>query len=335
MTEAECTAAGLEYITADDLFIPYNDEAPDLGAFELDGIPHEYIIPEKIELTCTTANSSQEVVAGSAIPDIVYEVNSVATAAVVEGLSEGLTYLFDVANHQIVISGTPTSACTFKLTVSGNQEAGVKDVTTTGIITLITPFKVLTGDWYHFQDAFDALPTDLQGVVTLIQGDKAATTIDPTKTESGCAYSAGAVCLGQSNGGIKFTLDHGVLNLLLNTFFTGGRTFKIDYTMANGTTKSVTTEKFSRGSYQMDLLAIAGLSDESQTVNVRSITFAQSGANGGARIYDMYVRIPADAPTAITTLSADAAPRVVKILKDRRLIIMKGRQAYNALGMKQ
>jgi len=341
MTEAECTAAGLEYITADDLFIPYNDEAPDLGAFELDGIPYEYTVPEKIELTCTTANSSQEVVAGSAIADIVYEVNSVATAAVVEGLSEGLTYQFDDASRQIVISGTPASACTFKVTVSGDKEAGVKDVTTTGIITLVTPFKVLTGDWYHFQDAFDALPADLQGVVTLVQGDnsdagKAATTIDPAKTESGCAYSAGAVCLGQSNGGIRLTLNQGVLKLLLNTFFTGGRTFKIDYTMADGTTKSVTTQKFSKGSYQMDVLALAGLTDESQSVSVRSIAFAQSGANGGARIYDMYVRIPADAAAAITTLPVAAGDsRVVKMLKDCRLVILKGRQAYNMLGMKQ
>ena len=51
MTEAECTAAGLEYITADDIYLQYNDAAPDFGAFETDGVPYtDYVIPEKIEL---------------------------------------------------------------------------------------------------------------------------------------------------------------------------------------------------------------------------------------------------------------------------------------------
>jgi hypothetical protein len=46
MTEAQCLAAGLEYITADDIYIPYNDAAPDFGAFELDGEPFPFTIPE-------------------------------------------------------------------------------------------------------------------------------------------------------------------------------------------------------------------------------------------------------------------------------------------------
>ena len=91
MTEGQCAAAGLEYITVDDLYIAYNDDAPDFGAYELDGVPAEFTIPEKIELTCITANSMQEIVEGQPIEDIVYEWNEAGTDAVVDGLCEGLT----------------------------------------------------------------------------------------------------------------------------------------------------------------------------------------------------------------------------------------------------
>ena len=298
MSEAECAAAGLEYITADDLYIPYNDDAPDFGAYELDGIPAEYTIPEKITLACTTANAMQEIIEGQAIEAIVYEWNEAGTSAVVEDLAEGLTY--STNGHTLTISGTPTAACTFKVTVSGNTEEGVKPVTTTGIITLVKPFRVLTGDWYHFQDAQDNLPADLKGTLQLINGDnadanKAATTIDPNKAETdaqAAGYSIGAVNLGQSNGGIKLMLNDGVLQMVLNTFFTGGRTFQISYTMADGTSASVKTSKYSKGAYALDVLELAGLTSETDRLKVRSITFSQSGANGGARIYDMYVRVP-------------------------------------------
>ena len=298
MTESECAAAGLEYITADDLYIPYNDAAPDFGAYELDGVPAEFTIPEKISLACTTANTMQEIIEGKAIEDIIYEWNEVGTSAVVEGLAEGLSY--SINDHTLTISGTPSAGCTFTVIVSGNAEEGVKPVTSTGIITLVKPFRVLTGDWYHFQDTQDNLPTDLKEILQLINGDnsdatKAATTIDPAKAETdaqAAGYSIGAVNLGQSNGGIKLTLNEGALQMVLNTFFTGGRTFQISYTMADGTSTSVTTSKYSKGAYALDLLALAGLTSDSDRLKVRSITFSQSGANGGARIYDMYVRVP-------------------------------------------
>ena len=312
MTEAECAAAGLEYITADDLFIPYNDAAPDFGAYELDGVPVEIIIPEKIELTCKTANAMQEITEGQPIADIIYEWNEAGTNVEVEGLAEGLTH--GVQGNTLTISGTPATGCTFKVTVSGNADEGVKAVTSTGIITTVKPFRVLTGDWYHFQDAADNLPADLQGVLELINGDnseatKAATTIDPAKAEEGAqgaGYSIGAVSLGQSNGGIRLTLNEGVLQLVLNTFFTGGRTFQISYTLANGTSKSVKTSKFSKGAYAMDVLELAELTTETERMNVRSITFAQSGANGGARIYDMYVRVPDGKQMGIIRQKTDA-----------------------------
>ena len=344
MTEAECTAAGLEYITAEDLYIPYNDEAPDFGAYELDGVPVPYVVPDKIEVKCKTANSTQEVIEGQAIADIIYELNEVATSVAIEGLSDGLSYSFDATNHLVTISGTPAAACTFKLTVSGDKEAGVKDYVTTGIITLVTPFKVLTGDWYRFQDAWDALPTDLQGVLELIQGDntestsdgahtKGETYIDPEKTESGCSYSAGAVCLGQSNGGIKLNLNNGALKVLVNAFFTGGRKFTVKYSLSDGTNKSVTTEKYNKGSYEFNLLEMAGLTSEAQAKKVRSISIEQSGANGGTRIYDMYVRVPDASATSITTVQrSNANAQIAKFIENGRIVILKNGARYNTQG---
>ena len=340
MTEAECTAAGLEYITADDIYIPYNDDAPDFGAYETDGVPYEYTVPEKIELICKTANSSQEVFEGEAIEDIIYELNDVADDVAVEGLSQGLTCKYDPETHLLVIKGTPLSSCTFKVTASGDAAAGIKPVTTTGIITLVTPFKVLTGDWYHFQDDWDALPADLQGVLDLVNGDnsdatKAATSIDPVKAESdaqSAGYSTGAINLGQSNGGIRFHFSQGVLQLKLNAFFTGGRTFKISWTLDGGTSNSVTTSSYKKGAYVMDVLNLAGL-DEETAKKVRSITFAQSGANGGARIYDMYVSVPANT-TGIQTIqtSGTKTERTVKVIENGRIVIVKNGQRYNVQG---
>ena len=336
MTEQECAAAGLEYITADDIYIPYNDDAPDFGAFELDGVPYEYTVPEKIELKCITANSSQEVVDGETIVDIVYQWSEAGTTATIEGLAEGLAY--SIQGNTLTISGKPKEGCTFKITVAGSEE-GVKPVATSGIITIVRPFHVLTDDWYTFQDQFDAIPVDLQGVLELIQGDnsdasKALTSIDPTKEESGSGFDKGALCMGQSNGGMKLNLKNGVLDLKLNLYFTGGRSFKISYTMANGTSKSVTTEKYKKGSYgSYDVLTAAGLTNEDDRVNVRSITFQQNGANGGARVYDMYVKVPANGTTAgISVTQQEASLRASKYMLNGRIIVVKGGMRYNVQG---
>ena len=180
-------------------------------------------------------------------------------------------------------------------------------------------------------------------MLELIQGDntentsdgqhkKGDTYVDPAKTESGCSYSTGAVCLGQSNGGIKLNLNEGLLQLNYNVFFTGGRTFKISWTLADGTSDSKTTSKYSKGSYTIDVLDLAGL-DEDTAKKVRSITFAQSGANGGARIYDMYVRVPATStPTGISVVSGSTAEKTQKAILNGRLVILKNGVRYNAQG---
>ena len=333
MTEAQCTSSGLEYITADDLYIQFNDNAPDLGAYELDGVPSNLQIPEKIEVKCKTANSTQAVVKGKSIEDIVYELNHVATHAVVENLPAGLSYVYDADAKTVTISGIPTEEGMFKLIVSGDKEAGVKDYMTTGIITLVTPFKELTNGWYKFQDA--ELPAYLQGVLELIPGDKGETNIDAEKEESASGYDKGAVCLGESNGGIKLKLSQGVLKYYLHIYFTGGRQFKITYTLEDGSENSITTEKYKKGSYEFDVLELIGLATDAERSKVRSITFQQDGANGGARIYEMYITVPDVSATnlsAVTSASQDVL--TVKMVEKGRVVIVKNGVRYNAIGQK-
>lgn len=294
MTEAEATAAGLELIQADDLYIPYNDAAPDFGAFETDGVPADIVIPAKIELSCPTANSSQEVVAGQPIEPIIYTWNEAGIDATVEGLAEGLTYT--VGDHTLTLSGTPAEGCTFRITVTGNADEGVKAVSTTGIITLVTPFRVLTGDWYPFQDPIESLPADLQGVFELIAGGSNTTSYGPAKTESdgtvpgGC--TVGGVDMGKNNGGIRWNLADGVLQLKVNLHFTGDRTYKIVWTLADGTTDSFTTAKMKKQTLlAWDLIEVAGLTED-VAKQIRTVELLNTATGGGARVYDMYVRVP-------------------------------------------
>lgn len=332
---AEATNAGLELIEADDLYMPYNDAAPEMGAFELDGVPADVTVPEKATLKCTTANSVQEVIKGSAIEDIVFEMGGAATGATVKDLAEGLTASID--GKLITISGTPQASCTFTVTVTG----GPKDITTTGIITCVTPFVVLTGDWYHFQDAEDNLPADLKNVISLVQsGDASATTftrIVPDYTESdgsipgGCTQ--GALVLSR-NGGVKWTLNDGAIQLLINLHITGGRTFRIEYALADGTTGTANVAKMSKGTYcNWDVLKNAGLSDRSE--EIKSITLINNNTSGEVRIYDMYVRVPDNKPTGIdAAVTGEKGSRVVKFVKGNRVVIEKNGVRYNAMGQR-
>ena len=338
MTESECLSyiEGLnEYVTADDLYIPYNDDAPDFGAYELDGVPADMTIPEKITLSCTTGNAVQEIVEGKEITPITYEWNEVGTEATVEGLAEGLTYT--VNGRQLTISGTPLAGCTYSITVTGNTAEGVKPVTTTGVITLVTPFRVLTGDWYHFQDEWENLPEDLKGVIELIAGSSNTTTFAPDKTESdgsvpgGC--TKGGIDMGKNNGGIRWTLNSGVLQLKVNLHFTGDRTYKINWTYDDGTTGSFTTEKMKKTTLlAWDLIQQAGLSEE-QAKRIRTLELLNTSSGGGARVYDMYVRVPATSATGIVGLrTTDNKPQTRKFMENGLLIIEHNGQRYDAAG---
>jgi len=345
MTQAEATAAGVDLIQAEDIYINYNDDAPDFGAYEIDGTSAGIVIPEKITLNCSTANSLQEVIRGKALQPIVYEWNNVGTGATVENLPAGLNY--NVSGNQLTISGTPTQSGTFTLTVSGDAQAGVKPIVTSGIITLVTPFRVLTGDWYPFQDAEDQLPDDLKNDLILIDGNntemsgdgihtKGDTYIDPTREDTNVSFGTGALCIGQSNGGFKLLFKDGVLQMKVNLLITGTRKYDIICEMEGSTTpKKVTTDQLKKGEYSWDILEQAGLTNEADRLKVRSITFQQNGANGGTRIYEMYVRVPLT-ETGINNVNANAngnfnvAP--VKVLKNGRFLIEKNGKAYNAQG---
>ena len=334
LPEAEAANVGLELIVADDLYIPYNDEAPDFGAFEIDGTPAEVIIPEKATLVCTTANSVQEIVKGQPIEDIIFEMGGAATGGIVTGLAEGLTYQID--GNIITISGIPTESCTFKVTVSG----GPKDVVATGVITCVIPFVILTGDWYHFQDEETNLPTDLQDVITLVNGSDSSrpSKIDPNYTESdgnipgGCTQ--GALVMGRNNGGVKWNFKEGVLQLLINLHFTGGRAFKIEYTLADGSENTVNIAKQSKGTYcNWNVLENAGLTE--RCLDVRSISLLNNNSSGEVRIYDMYIRVP-DTTNAIRNIQYDHGKNTsIKLIKNGRLVILKNGVLYNALGQKQ
>ena len=331
MTASEAAAAGLELVQADDLYIGYNDAAPDFGAFELDGTPAEFTIPEKITLACTTANTVQEVVEGQPIEPIVYELGTAATAATVSQLADGLSYT--VEGHTVVISGTPASGCTYTLTATGDAEAGVKPVSAGGTISVVKPFRELTGGWYHFQDAWDQLPADLQGVLQLIDG-QIATAYSPERTESsgdvpgGC--TVGGIDMAKGGGGLRFTFADGVLQLLVNLHFTGDRTYKLTWTLADGTTGATTTDKMKKQTLlAWDLIALTGVADPTQ---LRELTLQNNSTSGGARIYDVYIRIPDIDATAVSAPAATAAPAAVKRLSGGRLVVSRAGNDYNLQG---
>jgi len=336
MTLAEATAAGLELVTADDLYIAYNDAAPDFGAYELDGTPAAFVIPEKISITCKTANSAQEIIEGQTIAPIVYEMSAAGQTAVVSGLADGLTY--NVDGQTITISGTPKQGCTYTLTATGDREAGVKDVVVSGTISVEKPFKVLTGDWYHFQDAWEALPADIAAVLSLIDG-QIATSYDPGKTESdgsvpgGC--TVGGIDMAKGGGGLRFTFTEGVLQLMVNLHFTGDRTYKLSWTLADGTRGSKTTDKMKKQTLlSWNLLEQAGISDGTL---LRSFELQNNSTSGGARIYDVYIRIPDSQSTAVTTACYDCRQNTVRKRIDSHegLVIEKDGLVYGLTGQKR
>lgn len=340
MTAAEAASAGLELTTADDIYIPYNDAAPEFGAYELDGVPYtDYVVPEKIVLTCTTANSSQEVVAGQPIEDIVFEWNEAGyKIAGIVGPPAGLSASFD--DYKVTISGTPTESCSFDVKIVAPEGSSSKPVTATVTIKVVTPYKVLTGDWYHFQDAPDALPDDIKNVVSVVKASDSEeySKIDPEYVEpkdgsipGGCTL--GALVMGRSGGGAKWTFTNGVLQLKINLHFTGGRTFKIVYQLDGESEQTVNISSISKGTYcNWDVLGQAGLT-EAQAKKLKSISLLNTSSGGECRIYDMYIRVPSETTgiNAVTTQKANTS-KVVKFMQNGKLVIMKNGVKYNALG---
>lgn len=294
MTEAEAAEAGLALDEADIFTIPYNDAAPDFGAFETDGVSATDSIPTvvKATLTCSTGNASQEIIKGDTIETIVFEYGGSATGFEVIDLPEGLTYY--VEDSHLAVDGRLDEIGMYAFTVKAL--GGPKEVACQCNIAVLAPSRILTGDWYHLQDSIDQLPADYQGVLSLVQGtnEDYVTVLDPEKTESGSVpggCTRGAICMARYNGGVEWYFPDGVMSLLVNLHFTGGRAFQIEWELPDGTTGLLKTDKLSKGTYcGWNVLEQAGLGEQlAGPVTIRLLNTATSGE---VRLYDMFARVP-------------------------------------------
>lgn len=304
MTQAEADAARLTLDEIDPFTIPYNDKAPDFGAFETDGVPATDSIEPVIKgsLTCLTANATQEVVLGHAIDTILFCLGGSATTLQLTGqLPEGLTCQLvssSVAPQDslLIIAGIPEEVGTYAYTVTAT--GGPKPIVISGTLDVLPPSRVLTGGWYHLQDPIGQLPADYRDVLTLVDGSDAShpSSLDPAKTESGsipAGCTQGAIVMGRSGGGVQWTFPQGVMSLLVNLHFTGGRNFRIEWQTSDGTTGSLTTDKLAKGTYcDWNVLGQAGLPQ--QLAGPFTIRLLNASSSGEVRLYDMFARVPDD-----------------------------------------
>ena len=333
MTAGEASAAGLELAVIDDITIPFNDLRPDFGAFETDGVPGTPVVVPvpKATLDCLSGNASQEVVVETDIDAIVWQMGGSAKTLSVSDLPDGLTWE-QTDDSTLVISGRPTAGGIYSVSALG----GKKDLTYYGTIAVVAPSHVLTGDWYHFQDAIEDLPAELKDVLSLVQGTNAdyLTKLDTARTEDGSVPSGctkGAVCMGRYYGGLQWTLPNGVMKLLVNLHFTGGRAFKIVWKKGDGSEQSFTTEKYSKGTYcNFDILSVAGIGEVYEPITIQILN---TNTGGEVRMYDMFVRVPEnttalDSPASV----ADETLTVYDIMGRRVLSAKRGELEGRRLG---
>jgi len=95
--------------------LAYTGTAPDLGCYETDGVLHPTVV-------CTTDNQTQWTVCGTAIDPMVFQWGGSATLLKCSTLPDGITYKISNNNHTLTISGTPTTAGTYSITVSTISE---------------------------------------------------------------------------------------------------------------------------------------------------------------------------------------------------------------------
>lgn len=255
-------------------------------------------------LVCTSGNASQTIFRGSAIEPIVFTWGGGATDVEFESTDAGLTA--SKQGNSLTISGTPTADCSYTVSALG----GMETVSLGGSITLETPSRILTGDWYHIQDPIDALPADLQGVVSIESGANYTTTWNPEKTEkdnvipSGCTIGAVDV---ERDGALVWTLPS-LLELKANIHFTGSRYIQIKWQYDGQTEQQWTSAKLKKGTFTAwDLMAQAGIEPTDKPVTVK---FCNPGSqnNGGIRVYDFFVKIHDDGQqSGIADLTAEDA----------------------------
>ena len=251
-------------------------------------------------LICKTDNASQTINIGSAIADITFEMGGGATSFEVTGLPNGLTQSINA--NTLTISGVPTADGAYVVKALG----GMATLSISGNIARVIPTKVLTGDWYHVQDAFTALPADLQNVITLTNGSDANYPVvwNPTYVETTGSAPAGCT-IGAINvergGSVSWSLPS-LVEFKANIHFTGTRTLKISTTQ-NGVTTNWTSGSLGKGTYTgYNFLAEAGIADNKNPI---TLTFTNLATSGGIRIYDFFIRLY-DTKTAVNEIKADA-----------------------------
>lgn len=235
-------------------------------------------------LICVTENLTQTINIGSAIDEIVFEMGGGATDMEVTNLPAGLTS--NKSGNRLTIKGMPTEDGSYTVTATG----GMSPVALNGVITRVIPTKVLTGDWYHIQDGFDALPSDLQGIITLTDGDNAFPVLwDPAYTEKGTipgGCTAGAINV-ERKGSVTWELPS-LIEFKANLHFTGTRTLKIQWEQ-DGIVKSWTSASMSKRTLtNYDFMAEAGIEPTESPIK---ITFVNPVDGGGTRIYDFFIRV--------------------------------------------
>ena len=105
---------------------PYSGSAPDLGCFEYGDVLNYPAV-----VTCESGNSTQNIKEGQAVKDIVIVWSGGATGATVEGVPEGMTAQTDADAKTITLSGTPTAAGSYTITVKTQQPEDVQSMTMT------------------------------------------------------------------------------------------------------------------------------------------------------------------------------------------------------------
>ena len=193
----------------------------------------------------------------------------------------------------------------------------------------------------------DQLPDDLKDALVLINGNntemssdgihtKGDSYIDPTREDSGVSFGTGALCIGQSNGGFKLNLKDGVLQMKVNLLITG------TVSMTSSTNLKLMLPHIRLPQKRFRVVNTAGiylsrqaLTNEADLLKVRSITFQQNNANGGTRIYEMYVRVPLN-ETGVNNINANdnanlnATP--AKVVVNGRIAIIKNGVRYDLMG---
>lgn len=241
-------------------------------------------------LSLTEGKAAQEVFFGNAMITTVFTWGGGATGVTFTTLPNGISGVINESAKTLTISGIPTEDGSFLVSSVGGMEGST--VSFNCNITRVLPTKILTGDWYKIQDAYEAIPSDLQGVITYATGTDTAypTVWNPAYVEttgsapSGC--TVGAINVERSGGSVTWTLPS-LVEMKSNIHFTGTRTLKIEYTVG-GQTKTWTSASLSKQTMlNWDMMLAIGLEPTKKPVTIK---FINTASGGGIRIYDFFVK---------------------------------------------